>query len=125
MSEVVERVAARLWKAESEDAGVPPSVAAGRTYDAFLEQSDSTKARWRKFARAAILALREPTEAMQMQGIVAMLAYNRRLDGPPKPHDECVTADDWMGRGCSIGKGMYTGEEISGAWTSMIDEALR
>jgi hypothetical protein len=30
-----------------------------------------------------------------------------------------------MGRGCSIGKGMYTGEEISGAWTSMIDEALR
>jgi hypothetical protein len=125
MSEVVERVAARLWKADSEDAGVPASVTAGRTYDAFLDQSDDTRAKWRKFARAAIEAMREPTKEMQIQGIVAMVAYNRRLDGPPKPHEECVTADDWMGRGCSIGKGMYTGEEISGAWTAMIAEALR
>jgi hypothetical protein len=125
MSEIVERVAARLWKADSEDAGVPASVTARRTYDAFLDQSDDTRARWRKLARAAILEMREPTKEMQIQGIVAMVAYNRRLDGPPKPHEECVTADDWMGRGCSIGKGMYTGEEISGAWTAMIAEALR
>lgn len=54
----VERVAARLWKAEAEDAGAPASVAQGRTRAAFDEQSDGTKDRWRKFARAALLAVK-------------------------------------------------------------------
>ena len=60
----VEEVAARLWKAESEDAGVPASIANGRTLEAFRDQSDKTRARWFKFARAAIEAMREPTQAM-------------------------------------------------------------
>jgi hypothetical protein len=70
MSEIVERVAARLWKADSEDAGVPASVTARRTYDAFLDQSDDTRARWRKLARAAILEMRIPTRSMIEAGAI-------------------------------------------------------
>lgn len=51
---VVDRVAARLWLAEVQDAGVPQSAIDARTPDAFQEESESTKARWRKFARAAL-----------------------------------------------------------------------
>jgi hypothetical protein len=96
MSEIVERVAARMWKAESEDAGVPASVTARRTYDAFLDQSDDTRAKWRKFARAAILAMREPTEAMLYAGQMA--------------NDE----DGYVG-----------GPSPEPIWTAMIAEALR
>lgn len=46
-------VAARLWKAEAEDSGTPASVIAGRTREAFDDQSEELKNRWRKFARAA------------------------------------------------------------------------
>lgn len=53
----VDDVAAKLWKAEAEDAGAPASIANGRTRDAFDDQSDELKRRWRKFARAAIRAL--------------------------------------------------------------------
>lgn len=53
----VDDVAAELWKAEAEDAGAPASIANGRTRDAFDDQSDELKRRWRKFARAAIRAL--------------------------------------------------------------------
>jgi hypothetical protein len=95
MSEVVERVAARMWKAESEDAGTPASVTARRTYDAFLDQSDDTRARWRKFARAAILEMPPPTPEM----IAA--AWKCQPAGP------CC---DW---------------DIEEMFRSMIDEALR
>lgn len=53
----VDDVAAELWKAEAEDAGAPASIANGRTRDAFDDQSDELKRRWRKFARAATRAL--------------------------------------------------------------------
>ena len=61
---MIERVAWRLWRADSEDAGVPASVTNGRTQEAFAEQSEDTRRRWLKFARAAIEAMREPTDAM-------------------------------------------------------------
>lgn len=64
----VEEVAARLWRADSEDAGVPASIAKGRTLEAFRDQSDETRARWFKFARAAMEAMREPTEHMVKSG---------------------------------------------------------
>lgn len=47
-------VAAAMWKAEAEDSGAPASIPAGRTREAFDDQSEELKARWRKFARAAI-----------------------------------------------------------------------
>jgi len=53
----VDDVAAELWKAEAEDAGAPASIANGRTRDAFDDQSDELKRRWRKFARAAVRAI--------------------------------------------------------------------
>ena len=51
-------VAARMWKAEAEDCGAPASVAENRTRAAFDDQASDLKDRWRKFARAAIAALR-------------------------------------------------------------------
>lgn len=53
--DLVDDVAARMWRAEAEDSGTPASVLAGRTRAAFDEQAPELKARWRKFARAAVL----------------------------------------------------------------------
>lgn len=53
---IVLRVAAAMWRAEAIDAGTPPSVIAARSPEAFAEQSDYTRARWEKFARAALAA---------------------------------------------------------------------
>lgn len=50
----VDNVAARMWKVEAEESGTPASVAANRTREAFDSQSDELKARWRKFAKAAL-----------------------------------------------------------------------
>lgn len=50
----IDALAARLWRAEAEDAGSPASVAEGRTAEAFHDQSDDLKKRWRKFATAAL-----------------------------------------------------------------------
>lgn len=73
--ELEERVAARLWRAESEDAGAPASIPAGRTLEAFREQREDTKARWHKFARAALAVVREamaePTPKMLNAGYAA------------------------------------------------------
>ena len=51
---MIDEVAARLWRAEAENAGTPQSGVDGRTAEAFAEQSEELKARWRKFARAAL-----------------------------------------------------------------------
>jgi hypothetical protein len=51
----VDDTAARMWRAEAEKSGTPASVAANRTRDAFDSQSDELKARWRKFAEAALV----------------------------------------------------------------------
>jgi hypothetical protein len=50
----VDDIAARLWKADAEDSGTPASVAKGRTREAFDDQSEGLKNRWRKFANAAL-----------------------------------------------------------------------
>ena len=55
--DLIRHAAAALWKAEAVDAGTPQSVADGRTPEAFNDQSDYIRARWTKFARAAIAAL--------------------------------------------------------------------
>lgn len=53
----VDDVAAALWREAAVDCGAPPSVVDGRTREAFDDQSDEVKNRWRKFARAAIRAM--------------------------------------------------------------------
>jgi hypothetical protein len=84
--DMVERVAARLWKAEAEDCGAPDSVAKGRTLDAYRDQAPELQARWSKFARAAIEAMLQPTEAMQAAmdehaGTIAPIyAYEAAID---------------------------------------------
>ena len=67
--ELEEKVAARLWRAESEDAGAPASIPAGRTLDAFREQREDTKARWHKFARAALAVVREEMREAELLGL--------------------------------------------------------
>lgn len=56
----IDALAARLWRAEAEDAGTPERIAKGRTLSEFLDQNNTTKARWRKFARAAYEFLKVP-----------------------------------------------------------------
>jgi hypothetical protein len=54
MSDLVERVAAELWRTESVDSGSPASITAGRTPEAFADEADVTRAKWSKFARAVV-----------------------------------------------------------------------
>ncbi|WP_426032685.1 hypothetical protein [Cypionkella sp. TWP1-2-1b2] len=49
-------IAAAMWREEAVDAGTPDSVAEGRTYEAFGDQSPELQARWLKFSRAALRA---------------------------------------------------------------------
>ncbi len=58
-------VAAALWKAEATDAGVPQSVVDRRTPEAFAEQSEATRDKWQKLARAALAALAPAQPAPQ------------------------------------------------------------
>ena len=54
MSDLVERVAAELWRVEVVDSGTPASLVNERTYEAFADQSEVTRAKWHKFSRAAV-----------------------------------------------------------------------
>ena len=60
-TQTVERVAAALWKAETIDSGTPQSVIDARTPELFVSQSDGLRAKWHKFARAAISAMPDTT----------------------------------------------------------------
>lgn len=55
--ERIDDVAAAMWREEAIDSGTPASVAAARTREAFDEQSDSLKDKWRKFAAVALRVL--------------------------------------------------------------------
>jgi hypothetical protein len=59
MSDLVERVAAELWRTQAVDSGAPASVAERRTPEAFADEAETTRAKWHKFARAALAALPE------------------------------------------------------------------
>lgn len=58
--EMVDDLAAILWRTEAFDVGAPVSIAEKRTREAFSDESDGTKNRWRKFARAALASRAEP-----------------------------------------------------------------
>jgi hypothetical protein len=62
MSDMVEKVARALWNAESVRATDRP-----RRVE-WAEESEKTQENWRHMARAAIEALREPTEEMCNDG---------------------------------------------------------
>jgi hypothetical protein len=58
LGDALEDVAAALWRAEAVDSGTPKSVVDGRTREAFKDQSEELRRRWKKFASAAISAIR-------------------------------------------------------------------
>lgn len=51
-----ENIAARLWKAELEDAGVSDRAVSSRTPEAFAIEGDHTRGRWLKFSDAVLEA---------------------------------------------------------------------
>jgi len=53
----VDDVAAAMWREEAIDSGTPSSVAQGRTREAFDEQADGLKDKWRKLAAASLRSL--------------------------------------------------------------------
>jgi len=76
-------------------------------------------------ARVAIEAMSlEISLDVLMAGAKALALYNIEKDGPAKPHDECATPDDWMGRGANIAGRMQSGEGMRRAFKAMIDAAL-
>lgn len=52
-------VAVALWREDARRAAAPPSVIAGRTAEAFKEESEDTRARYVGFAIAAMTAMHE------------------------------------------------------------------
>jgi len=94
-------VAARMWKADAEDSGTPASVAARRTRDAFDDQAEELKARWRKIAKAASSALSQPhpadervVEALPRPDAVSMASGTICLEYVDR--DERDLAFDWL-----------------------------
>lgn len=76
--DTVERVAAAMWKAEAVDSGSPESVAMRRTPEEFAVQADETRAKWHKFARAAIAAM-TPQEAAKVPRLTDAEVADLRL----------------------------------------------
>lgn len=77
MTSMIERVARAIYAEFAEEDGYPAMSPAG-------------KARWDAQARAAIEAMREPSEMMQREGLKVRL---RHLDGEPSAGtDEIWTA---------------------------------
>jgi len=85
-------VAARMWKADAEDSGTPVSVAAGRTREAFDDQAEELKARWRKFAKAAssVLFLPHPADERVVESLWNPLTHKDDKMTCPMPADETV-----------------------------------
>jgi len=78
--ELVDDLAAVLWRTEATDAGVPQSVIDGRTRQAFDDESQSTKYRWRKFARAALSTRATTAEAALVKARAALEYAHKGLD---------------------------------------------
>ena len=64
-AETVDRVAAAIWRAETVDAGTPESVTMRRTPQMFRDLGETNRAKWIKYARAAIAAMLERDVTVQ------------------------------------------------------------
>ena len=67
-AETVERMAAAMWRAETVAAGTPESVTLRRTPETFRDMHEASRAKWLKFARAALAAM-PPREVTGWQSI--------------------------------------------------------
>ena len=67
-AETVERMAAAMWRAETVAAGTPESVTLRRTPEIFRDMHEASRAKWFKFARAALAAM-PPREVTGWQPI--------------------------------------------------------
>jgi hypothetical protein len=92
----VDDVAARLWKADAEDSGTPASVAAGRTREAFDDQSEGLKERWRKFANAALSAIAHPVQPGWRESLLDKLAEHKNFELSWGAHPDDDTEACWQ-----------------------------
>lgn len=76
-------------------------------------------------ARAAIAAMRGPSLDAQIAAMEAMLQDVIDNDSPLKAQEDCKTASDWMDRGCSLGKRMLSGHDVTVCFNAVIDQALK
>ena len=84
--EVVERLAAELWRVEAVDSGSPPSVAKARTFENFGDQAEATRDKWRKFACAAVNMMLDETCEKRVREVAfkdALEAIRQEFDDIP------------------------------------------
>lgn len=79
---------------------------------------------WRNLASTAIKAMRNLSTQIQMEGATHFSLESVTIDGAIKPHEECVTPDDWMRRGGDLAKRMVSGREFMAGWRAAIDAIL-
>ena len=75
--QTVDLVAAAMWRAETHDSGTPESVTNARTPEAFEQQLLELRAKWHKFARAAISAMPD-TKALECDMMCNQLSDSER-----------------------------------------------
>lgn len=124
--EMVERVARVLALRHAYN--LAPSARDGTTPEQWAE------AWWENFcddARAAIEAMREPTQEMTLAGLIGLVTEIERLHGPLPvltkaqiDGSEHLSPQDATRRYMHLGATMRCGPEIDEAFRSMIDAAL-
>lgn len=119
MSEsMIERVARAIYEADDawSEAFPWPNLA----------ESPNRPNEYRRVARAAIEAMREPTDEMVTDGLIGLVTEIDRRQGPLAPvHEGQVLTDrEAAMRYMSLGAISRNGHEIKAAWQAAIDAAL-
>lgn len=74
---------------------------------------------------AALKAMRDIPEPLQMAMIVRLIAEVDAIDGPVRKHEDCETLDNWMDRAAGLSRRMWSGREAIAAWQGAIDAAIK
>ncbi|KZY25625.1 MULTISPECIES: hypothetical protein [unclassified Sulfitobacter] len=98
MTDEIELVAAAIWKSEAVDSGASENLSAGRTPEAFADQSEQIRAKWHKFARTAIEALRPDDDGDMLTIAYLAGAHDAKRDARPSTPQEAakLLLDRWL-----------------------------
>ena len=110
MTGMVEIIARAIFNADQE--GLPKFVQR-KPFDKWDEVE--VKPRYMKFARAALTALREPTEGMSLAGLVALVECAPKWTDDEEPYQ----------RALKIGRTLHGSRDTDAAFCAMIDAALQ
>lgn len=78
-----------------------------------------------ELARAAIEAMREPSEAMNVGGLIGLVTEIERMNGPREPvvDGQELTDEQVANRYMNLGAIMRSSNEVEACWQAMIDAA--